>query len=322
MSQFRINAKHFSLTYPKCPLSKENVLSQLQLLFQNGFIRYCLAQEKHQDGSLHLHGYLEFVTKKNIKNPRAFDVVENGTTYHPNVQACKDRANWFAYLQKEDSSPLTNISPEDLVDIWTAVVAEKDPDVALNLIAKKEPKRLINNWNNINNYLEAKRRKLNEPKAYSPSFTLQSFIVPPLVQRWVSQIGRGLDRCWLLFLIGPPNIGKTQLMRSFGPHIYVRGFWALEPFLSSSNAQYVILDDVLLNQELLLPSRPILLGMEGGTYLTDKYTKKIFIDTGGKPCVIISNSSDLHLKMSQSPEWTKQFHVCDVTSELFETDSK
>lgn len=315
---FRVNARHFSITYPQCPLEKQTALDLLLLKYPTSSIEYLLAQEKHQDGSLHLHLYLKFERKKNIKDPRAFDLSKDGTTYHPNVQACREPANWIKYLQKEDESPLTNISKEDLAgDIWAAVVAEKDPDVAEDLIARKDPKRLVNNWNNISNYLSAKRQKLNEPPPWKPTYPLESFVIPHHVTVWKNQIGRGLDRCWLLFLIGPPSIGKTQLMRSLGPHIYVRGFWALDPFLTSSTAQYVILDDVLLNKDLLLPSRAILLGMEGGCWLTDKYKKKVFVDTKGKPCCIISNDYKLVEEMRQLSAWAQQFKVCDVSENLF-----
>lgn len=315
MSKFRVNAKHFSLTYPRCDIPRDVALTLLRRTNHSDFSHFFIAQEHHTDNGLHLHIYLQFDHKKNITLQTAFDLTYKDLIYHPNIQATKNRQKWLGYLAKEDKDALTNISKDSIGDLWAAVVQEEDPDVAIKLIAEKDPKKLVNNWNNINNYVRAtKKPKLEE---WKPKFPLDQFNIPELVDRWKWQIGRQLDRTWLLFLVGPPDLGKTALMRSIGPHIYVRGYWALEPFLQSSGAQFVILDDVLLNVELLLPSRAILLGMEGGCWLTDKYHKKTFIDTSGLPCCIISNSDDLAQKMKQIPAWDKQFHVCYVDKKLF-----
>lgn len=317
---FRANAKSFSITYPRCDIPRDICLSLLRKTKHADFSFYFISQEHHKDTGLHLHVYLQYDTKKNITDQRAFDLTYKDLIHHPNFSPTKNRKQWLAYLKKEDATPLTNISEDSIGDLWAAVVEQEDPDKAIALIAEKDPKKLVNNWNNISNYIRATKRQRVEP--WKPSYALESFNVPELVDRWKWQIGRQLDRCWLLFLIGPPQLGKTALMRSIGPHVYVRGYWSLEPFLQLSGKQYVILDDVLLNAELLLPSRAILLAMEGGCYLTDKYQKKTFVDTMGLPCCIIANDDQLAVKMSQLPAWKNQFHVCDVNEKLFIEDQE
>jgi len=324
MSRFRFSAKNFFLTYPQCPLQKDYCLAQLQLLFQNAFTHYMIAQEKHSDGSLHLHVFLKFLTRKNITRQDAFNLSQDATTYHPNVQPCRDVVATLRYLQKEDTSPLTNIKPGDLdgETLWTAVIAAPSSEEAEELIQKGDPKRYVNNFNNINAFLQNKKRRLQAPPPFSPKYSPTSFIIPYEVQVWSEQINHKLERCHLLILIGPPNIGKTALMRSFGPHAFIRGFWNIQPLLDTSSYNYIVMDDVLLDPAMLLPNRSILLGMDGGCSLTDKYTHKIWVDTGGKPAVIITNKEQVVDLFERDESYRGLFTVCRVCDRLFVTSSQ
>lgn len=46
---------------------------------------YIIGTEKHVDGNAHLHAYIELNEKMNSTNPRIFDLVVEGQTYHPNI---------------------------------------------------------------------------------------------------------------------------------------------------------------------------------------------------------------------------------------------
>lgn len=100
MPGFRVTAKTFSVTWPQCELEMETALDQLGKHYPDlAFI--AISQEKHQDGNSHLHGLLHFKKKKNIKNIKAFDLQDETTNYHPNIQATKDISSWYEYLIKE-----------------------------------------------------------------------------------------------------------------------------------------------------------------------------------------------------------------------------
>lgn len=318
MSAFRFNAKSAFITYPRCSILKPLALQLLQATKHGEFSRYCIAQEHHEDGGLHLHVFLLWPRKKNIKDPLAFDLSVDGATYHPNIQPVRNQKETLAYLTKEDKEPLTNCDPADFAgDFWAALVHETDPQKAWDMLATSEPKNLVLRFTSVNSFIEHKRSKFEAPPAYAPRFLADTFLVPPLVQEWYAQSAKKLDRCWFLILVGPPNLGKTQMIRSLGPHVYIRGHWSLDKITKrDKTAQYIVLDDVLLNKDLLLPMRPILLAMEGGVVLTDKYRPKTEVDTSGLPVVLVTNDPDLPTLFSASA-WDSQFRVISVSSKLF-----
>lgn len=63
---FRLNSKILFLTYPQCPIRKGEALEQLTRLLP--IEKACIGEEKHEDGSPHLHAYIKLTRKVNIKN--------------------------------------------------------------------------------------------------------------------------------------------------------------------------------------------------------------------------------------------------------------
>jgi len=92
---FRINAKRFFLTYPKCTLSKESILKWLNT--KGRLIAYVIAIENHKDGTPHVHACVHYGNKLNIKSPDFFDV--NG--FHPNFGSVRNWPNATAYCKKD-----------------------------------------------------------------------------------------------------------------------------------------------------------------------------------------------------------------------------
>lgn len=106
----RWNAKKFLITFPKTSIDKTTVLKY----FVNNFDtkEVAVAQEHHEDGSLHIHCYLEFVAKKNIKSPKYFYLPNKYTVYGntvANIQTIgkKTKESVFNYLLKEDKQCLS-----------------------------------------------------------------------------------------------------------------------------------------------------------------------------------------------------------------------
>jgi hypothetical protein len=88
------NGKRFFLTYPQCELSKEQLLTFLRV---KGQVKcYTICEEKHADGSGHLHACVEFEQVQR-RDKRWLDF----EGHHPNKQ---DPRNWSAckqYCRKE-----------------------------------------------------------------------------------------------------------------------------------------------------------------------------------------------------------------------------
>lgn len=73
----RIQAKGWFLTWPKCPISKEDALELLKATGE--LTEWVVASELHQDGTPHLHAFLKYSRKVDFKVDR-WDL----GTYHGN----------------------------------------------------------------------------------------------------------------------------------------------------------------------------------------------------------------------------------------------
>jgi len=99
MSHFRLTGRQFFLTYPQCPISKELAITILTDI--SPVVAYVAAEEKHEDGSPHLHIYLKFERKKMVKSPKCFDLEYDGITYHGNYQTVKNADATMNYIKKD-----------------------------------------------------------------------------------------------------------------------------------------------------------------------------------------------------------------------------
>lgn len=93
---FRVKAKGFFLTYPKCDLTKESVLKSLRFK-RGGLDKVLVSRELHADGTPHLHCYLHYESDFDCRNERFFDI----EGFHPNVQPAKSLKAVQAYVKKD-----------------------------------------------------------------------------------------------------------------------------------------------------------------------------------------------------------------------------
>lgn len=102
--QFRCQYKTIGLTFSQCEKSREDIMNAIIEKSTYGIGDYYVAQETHKDGNHHLHIWLEFTEKPNIKTNTYFDVLG----HHPNIG--NKKRNWiYNYLKKQDKTPYTNI---------------------------------------------------------------------------------------------------------------------------------------------------------------------------------------------------------------------
>lgn len=94
---FRIQAKRYFITYPRCTIGKAAAQEVIHGRYPGEIEFSVFVDEKHEDGSPHVHALVVFKKIKNIKSVRAFDI----ETFHPNVQAAKDLDAVLIYLRKE-----------------------------------------------------------------------------------------------------------------------------------------------------------------------------------------------------------------------------
>jgi len=97
-SKFRINCKNLFLTYPQCTLTKEELMVNLKLI-KHEWSYAIICDEKHADGTPHLHAFLRFKKKVDIRKETYFDF----SGFHPNIQAAKNSNASINYIKKDGS---------------------------------------------------------------------------------------------------------------------------------------------------------------------------------------------------------------------------
>ena len=107
----RFSAKQLSLTYPQCPLSKQEAARQFHDVLDAKEIKeMVIAQEHHTKEGLHLHVYIKVGTKYTCQGEHVklhLKCPDTGKVYKPNVQPTKNKLAWVKYLHKEDKDTYT-----------------------------------------------------------------------------------------------------------------------------------------------------------------------------------------------------------------------
>jgi hypothetical protein len=94
--KFDVESKSWFLTFPKCPMTKEEVHA---LLCAKGrpITGGVIARELHEDGSPHIHVYLLLATKYRVRRSSFWDL----GSYHGNYQHAKSYTAVVQYVKKD-----------------------------------------------------------------------------------------------------------------------------------------------------------------------------------------------------------------------------
>lgn len=99
---FRLSGKYLFLTYPQCPMAPAAAQEALARKLNN--IRWAIwGQEKHQDGSLHLHALVYLDRACDFRSPTCLDLVATGTIFHGNYQVARNKQSCLDYVVKENN---------------------------------------------------------------------------------------------------------------------------------------------------------------------------------------------------------------------------
>ncbi len=131
-SKFRLNCKRLFLTWPQCPVSRDDAVGQIKEKLKKSIIkRLVVGQEHHLDGELHLHAAIELERRCNICRANHFDLTlqadgPNGETkkYHGDYQKMKGSFHASAsYCTKEDKEAV--VEGVNLLALATATKSKK-----------------------------------------------------------------------------------------------------------------------------------------------------------------------------------------------------
>ncbi|AEA76810.1 Rep [Tomato leaf curl Joydebpur virus-India [India/Kolkata/Chilli/2007]] len=300
-NKFRINAKNYFLTYPKCSLTKEEALSQLQNLetpVNKLFIRVC--RELHENGEPHLHVLLQFEGKFQCKNHRFFDLVSPSRSahFHPNIQGAKSSTDVRAYVEKDGEFIDFGVfqidgrsargGQQSANDAYAEAINSGSKAAALNILREKAPKDYVLQFHNLNANLD--RIFTPPPEVYVSPFPSSSFDqVPEELEEWAAEnvvdaAARPL-RPVSIVIEGDSRTGKTLWARSLGPHNYLCGHLDLSPKVYSNDAWYNVIDDV---DPHYLKHFKEFMGAQRDWQSNTKYGKPVQIK-GGIPAIFLCN---------------------------------
>lgn len=93
----RINALNFFCTFPQCSMPMNEVMSRITQLFGDNFDYGVVSEEKHQDGSPHIH--TAFHLKQQMKVSHSF--LDQITGKRGNYQAARDIGAAMTYVIKD-----------------------------------------------------------------------------------------------------------------------------------------------------------------------------------------------------------------------------
>nr|WKW35496.1 replication-associated protein [Sida mosaic Bolivia virus 2] len=305
--RFQINAKNYFLTYPKCSLTKEEALSQLQGIqtpTNKKFIK--IARELHENGEPHLHVLLQFEGKFKCQNQRFFDLVSptRSTHFHPNIQGAKSSSDVKSYVDKDGDTLEWGIFQIDgrsarggcqsANDTYAKVLNAESASEALQILKEEQPRDYVLHLDKVRSHVQ--KLFASAPEPWVPPFQLSSFTnVPDEMQEWADDyFGRSAaarpERPMSIIVEGDSRTGKTMWARALGPHNYLSGHLDFNPRVYSNNVLYNVIDDVTPHY-LKLKHWKELIGAQKDWQSNCKYGKPVQIK-GGIPSIVLCNPGE------------------------------
>lgn len=180
MPGFRLQGKHFFLTYPRCTLEKEQLLAFLQQKFADNLERYVVSRELHEDGTPHLHCVVSLKRRISSRDTRYLDV----EGFHPNIQTCRSVVAAERYVEKDGdvlrSHPAIEEKPSwgDIRDQATSV------EDYMRRVEMAYPRDTALNYDRLLSYAQKKFKK--EATPYTIEFPDTEWRLPNGVNNWLT----------------------------------------------------------------------------------------------------------------------------------------
>jgi len=211
--EFRVTAKKFFLTWPRCDATKETIRDLLLTKATTKTWMVCREDHKEPDekggAGEHLHAVVEYTRKLNIKDARSFDI--NG--FHCHIEPCKNLSDARHYIMKDgDFIQQTTIAPFDMM--------------------------------NGHNYIK-RRADYDAQKADLDGLEAKEAVFPVLLPDGVTQWSPVLKKRGL-WIVGPSDSGKsTWFMNTFDKpnYKYFSGKAQPYPFEGLRGEQVILFDD-------------------------------------------------------------------------------
>jgi len=195
---FRLNTKNVFLTFPQCEALPRALGQHLQTLRPIRYLK--IVRERHQDGNHHLHVFLQWVDKFNLRSERFFDYEQ----HHPNIQAVRSIPDVLDYIGKalpeapgeDDLYETGTLSLSAKNDKWLRVANAASETECIEAALEASPRDFVLQHDKILEYARKKHRSI-EP--YEHDRTIEFNLPPDLVTYLTNEFVNPVGLCpWIL----------------------------------------------------------------------------------------------------------------------------
>lgn len=306
--EFRINSQQFFLTYPQCPLDPKVVLDHI--LIEEPLEHYVIAQEQHKDGNMHIHAYLLFSKKLNVRNEKKFDITIEGVTYHPNMQGVRSWKNVVKYVTKDgnyltnyDDSVIDKLIRDNMKvgDIYTKareLAKESKVSEALSVLEHSKTVRdLVIHGNAIQKNLRslAVKRK-------APEYSIEDF-----------RLNFNWDKKKTLIMWGPTDTGKTSLAKALLPKaLFIRHIDRLKDY-DEEEFEGLILDDMSF-KHWPREAQIHLVDIENDSHINVKHGMAVV--PAGTPRIITTNNMPAEILLADDGAIARRIQIIHIENSV------
>ncbi|ANC51567.1 RepA [Faeces associated gemycircularvirus 14] len=228
MSQptFRLQSRYVLLTYAQCGDLDPWLVHNHVVAFPAECI---IGRENHADGGIHLHAFVDFGKRVDIRDNRRFDV----GGFHPNIAPCgRTPQKMLDYAIKDGDvvagglNPILDVSDAETDSIWHRIANAPSVDEFWAITRELAPRALLCNHQSLRAYAEWHYRPVATRYEHPHGLLLRTDHVPQL-DEWVRDNLSGSSKSYTYTRSAS---GRTSLP-SGGPSLVqsLRSFPSAEP---------------------------------------------------------------------------------------------
>lgn len=301
---FRMRAKKFFLTYPRCDVDPDHVLSKIKERFGEDSIKWAVVgREHHADGGFHLHCAMWLLTTVDTRDAHYWDFL---TGQHGNYRVMKKPVECVEYCTKEGYEVACyGIMPSEYVEARKrkqsskfSVVAKriKEDGASVQEINNDDPGFVCQNLSKLiayQSFCAATASPVLRPWPPLQDLRLPAEVGPKRIFTWLKENLIGFpDRPFgtpQLYIHGTTGLGKTSLVRVLAMYskIYYMpddGRW-MDTFDGSYDL--VVFDEFRGGKTIQFMNQ----FLDGSFMQVPRRNAPPFLKQKNVPCIILSNLS-------------------------------